>query len=215
MQKENSNVRRIYGYARVSTAEQNLDRQIDALLEYGVGEREIMSDKQSGKNLDRPNYLMLRNQLLRSGDELVVKDLDRLSRNRLDIHKELAYFQEMGVTVRILSLPTTLHDFPSETSHFQTMINALLIEVMATMAEVERETMLKRQQGGIRAARDRGVKFGRPVAQYPDNWEELLSNIEAGNLTVKEAIDRSGLSTTTFYKLRNAYRNNPEIIGDN
>ena len=105
---------RIYGYARVSSREQNEDRQIEALISFGVSKDNIIIDKCSGKDTDREGYQYLKRQILRSGDTLVIKELDRLSRNKNDIKHELEYFKEAGVRVKILDIPTTLTDFPAE-----------------------------------------------------------------------------------------------------
>ena len=103
---------RIYYYARVSTKEQNLDRQLAAFKALGASERDIITDKESGKNLDRAGYQALKTTMLRAGDTLIVKSLDRLSRNKSDIKAELQYFKEHGIRVKIIDLPTTMADFP-------------------------------------------------------------------------------------------------------
>ena len=102
---------RTYGYARVSTKEQNLDRQMIALQAQGIDERNIVIDKESGKDLDRKGYQSLKNTMLRRGDTLIVKSLDRLSRNKCDIKKELEYFKEHGIRLKVIDLPTTMIDF--------------------------------------------------------------------------------------------------------
>ena len=106
---------REYAYARVSSKEQNLDRQIMALHKYGVEDRNIIREKASGKDFNRPNYAVLRNALLREGDTLVITSLDRLSRNKADIKAELEYYRQKGIRVKILDLPTTLVDLPYST----------------------------------------------------------------------------------------------------
>lgn len=105
---------RIYGYARVSSREQNEDRQIEALISFGVNKNNIIIDKCSGKDTEREGYQYLKKQILRNGDTIVIKELDRLSRNKSDIKHELEYFKEKGIHVKILDIPTTLTDFPSE-----------------------------------------------------------------------------------------------------
>lgn len=105
---------RIYGYARVSSREQNEDRQLDALVKFGVPEQNIIVDKCSGKDTEREGYQYLKRQILRRGDTLVIKELDRLSRNKSDIKRELEQFHDIGVRVKILDIPTTLTDFPPE-----------------------------------------------------------------------------------------------------
>jgi predicted site-specific integrase-resolvase len=103
----------IIGYARVSTQEQNLDRQLAAFAALGASERDIITDKESGKDLDRKGYITLKAALLRRGDTLVVKSLDRLSRNKADIKNELQYFHDNGIRLKVLDLPTTMMDFPA------------------------------------------------------------------------------------------------------
>ena len=103
--------KKIFGYARVSTKKQAEDRQIEALLEYGIEERNIIIDKESGRDMERNGYQSLKNTLLRRGDTLVIKELDRLSRNKADIKAELESLKSMGVSVRILNIPTTLAEF--------------------------------------------------------------------------------------------------------
>ena len=104
---------KVYGYARVSTREQNLDRQIAALRQYIADERDIITDKESGKDFNRPGYQYLREVLLRPGDTLIVKSLDRLGRNKQQVKQELEYYKAMGVRVKIIDLPSTMADFPS------------------------------------------------------------------------------------------------------
>lgn len=103
---------RTYYYAKVSSKEQNLDRQIAAFVALGATDRDIVTDKESGKDLDRKGYQALKNAMLRRGDTLVVKSLDRLSRNKLDIHNELQYFKENGIRLKVIDLPTTMMDLP-------------------------------------------------------------------------------------------------------
>ena len=103
---------RTYYYARVSTREQNLDRQIEAFKKLGADDRDIITDKESGKNLERTGYQALKLNILRPGDTLVVKSLDRLSRNKMDIRNELQYFKENGIRLKIIDLPTTMMDLP-------------------------------------------------------------------------------------------------------
>lgn len=151
---------RIYGYARVSSREQNEDRQLEALMRFGVSEQNIIIDKCSGKDTEREGYQYLKRQILRKGDTLVIKELDRLSRNKSDIKRELEQFKEMGVRVKILDIPTTLTDFPSEQMWVMDMINSILIEVLGSIAENERNKIRSRQREGIEAAKKKNVRFG-------------------------------------------------------
>ena len=144
---------RIFGYARVSSREQNLDRQVMALKQY-VNEENILTDKSSGKDLDRPAYQALKGALgLREGDTLVITSLDRLSRNKTDIKSELQWFQQKKVRLKILDLPTSLIEVPDGQKWIIDMIQNILIEVLASIAEQERLTIRKRQQEGIRVAK--------------------------------------------------------------
>ena len=129
---------RIYGYARVSTREQNEDRQLEALIRFGVPEQHIIVDKASGRDTEREGYQYLKRQILRKGDTLVIKELDRLSRNKADIKQELEEFKAAVVSVKILDIPTTLTDFSPDQDWVMDMINAILIEVLGSIAENER-----------------------------------------------------------------------------
>ena len=119
----------IYGYVRVSTKEQHIDRQMKSLIDFGVPEENIKVDKESGKDFDRPAYQLLRNEILRSGDVLVVKELDRLGRNKELLKKELDYFKNKGIRVKFLNVPTTLMDIPEGSEWVLDMINNIIIEV--------------------------------------------------------------------------------------
>lgn len=192
---------RTYYYARVSSKEQNLDRQIAAFVALGAQEREIITDKESGKNLDRTGYQALKNAMLRRGDTLVVKSLDRLSRNKSDIHNELQYFKENGIRLKVIDLPTTMMELPDGQAWVFEMVNNILIEVMGTIAEQERESIRKRQAEGIEAAKQSGKKLGRPSLTFPTNWNEVYSSWKAGEITAKVAMEKTGTKRTSFYKL--------------
>ena len=194
-------MKKIYGYARVSTREQNLDRQMKALADFGVEERDIMTDKESGKSLERDGYQMLKNHLLREGDTLVVMSLDRLSRNKTHIKTELEYFKEHRIRVKILDIPTTLIELPEEQDWIFDMINNILIEVLSSIAEQERVRTLQRQAQGIAAAKDRGKHLGRPKTAFPENWDEVYRKWNQNEITAKEAMIRTNLKRSTFYKL--------------
>ena len=164
---------RTYYYARVSSKDQNLDRQLAAFKALGASERDIITDKESGKDLDRVGYQALKNAILRRGDTLVIKSLDRLSRNKADIHNELQYFKDNGIRVKVIDLPTTMMDLPEGQQWVFEMVNNILIEVLGTIAEQERATIKQRQAEGIAAAKEQGRKLGRPALTFPDNWEAV------------------------------------------
>jgi DNA invertase Pin-like site-specific DNA recombinase len=192
---------RIYYYARVSTKEQNLDRQLATFKALGASERDIITDKESGKNLDRAGYQALKTTMLRTGDTLIVKSLDRLSRNKGDIKAELQYFKEHGIRVKIIDLPTTMTDFPTGQEWVLEMINNILIEVLGTIAEQERATIKQRQREGIESARSKGKHLGRPPLQKSENWKEVYTIWQNGGITAKEAMQRTGLKRSSFYRL--------------
>lgn len=192
---------RTYYYARVSSREQSLDRQIAAFAALGASERDIVTDKESGKDLDRSGYKALKTAMLRRGDTLVIKSLDRLSRNKADIKNELEYFKESGIRLKVLDLPTTLIEYPAGQEWVLDMVNNILVEVLASIAQQERETIRQRQAEGIVAAKDKGKHLGRPKALKPDNWNEVIARWKSGEITAVEAMRQTGLKRSTFYKL--------------
>ena len=200
-------MRKIYGYARVSTKEQNLDRQILALQKFGIDDRDIIRDKVSGKMLDREGYKMVRNHLLREGDSLVIMSLDRLSRNKVHIRQELEYYRQKKIRVMNLDMPTTLTEVPGGQEWIIDMINTILIEVLSSIAELERVRTLERQVQGIEAAKQKGKHLGRPRAALPENWEEVHSLWLRNEITTVESMKRTGLKRSAFYKLVAIYNN--------
>ena len=194
---------RTYYYARVSSKEQNLDRQIATFISLGAQERDIITDKESGKNLDRAGYQALKNAMLRSGDTLIIKSLDRLSRNKTDIKNELQYFRDNGIRLKVIDLPTTMMQLPEGQEWVFDMVNNILIEVLGTIAEQERETIRKRQAEGIAAAKAKGKRLGRPRIAVPENWDEVYAAWKRGEITAKTAMEQTGLKRTSFYKMVN------------
>lgn len=194
---------RIYGYARVSSREQNEDRQLEALTRFGVPQGNIIIDKCSGKDTEREGYQYLKRQILRKGDTLVIKELDRLSRNKSDIKRELEHFKDMSIRVKILDIPTTLTDFQPEQMWVMDMINSILIEVLGSIAENERNKIRSRQREGIEAAKKKNVRFGRPATPLPDNWEQVLAKVRRGTKKPVEAIRELGISRSCYYRLYN------------
>ena len=209
---------KIVGYARVSTQEQNLDRQLKALEQY-VDHDMIVVDKASGKDLDRPGYQSLKVGIgkLQKGDVLYIKSLDRLSRSKEDAKQELQYYKDNGITVRIIDMPTTMMTYPEEQAWIGEMITNVLIEVLASIAQVERETIKKRQQEGLQAmpvneegrrySKKTGKPIGRPTITYPQGWKETYCMWIDGTITASKARQILGLKKNTFYKLVKAYKN--------
>ena len=198
-------MKKTYGYAQVSTREQHLDRQIKALMDCGIDEREIITDKATGVTLERAGYQALKNTILREGDTLVIKSLDRLSRSKEHIMQELRYFKERHIIVRVIDLPTTMIQLPEGQEWVFDMINNILIEVLSSIAEQERITLRRRQAEGIAAARAKGKSLGRPRMEYPANWDKIYAAWKAGNLTAVAAMKELEVKRTTFYKMVRQY----------
>lgn len=189
-------------YARVSSKSQSLQRQLDRFISMGANERDIITEKQSGKDFDRPAYKAMKEQMLRPGDCLVITSLDRLGRNKSQVKKELEYYKENGIRVKVLDIPTTLIEIQDDQDWVLDMVNNILIEVLGAMAEQERANIKERQAQGIEAAKKSGkVKFGRPQAEKPDNWNDVIKRWKAGQITAVQAMQETGLTKTTFYKL--------------
>lgn len=191
---------KVFYYARVSSREQNLDRQLEAFKQLGADDREIITDKESGKSLDRPGYQALKTTMLRSGDTLVIKSLDRLSRNKNDIKNELQFFKENNIRLKVIDLPTTMMELPDGQTWVFDMVNNILIEVLGTIAEQERITIRLRQREGIDAAKLRGKHLGRPRCIMPENWDEIVRLWKTKKITAYSAIKMSGLSRSVFYR---------------
>jgi len=190
---------RTYGYARVSSTEQNLDRQIEALTEYGVDERDIITDKQSGKDFQRSGYLALKQQMLREGDTLVIKEMDRLGRDYEAIKNEWQELQRMGVDIVIIDTPILNTKEKSDLE--KSLICNIVFELLAYTAEKERRKIRTRQAEGIKLALQRGAAFGRPSVDVPKNFTEVTDRWRSGEITAVEAMRQLGLKKTTFYKL--------------
>ena len=174
---------RTYYYARVSSRDQNLARQLEAFRVLGADERSIITDQESGKDLNRPGYMALKNAILRPGDTLVITSLDRLSRRKADIETELRWFREQRIRLKILDLPTTMADFPAGQEWVADMVNNIIIEVLGTMAEQERSSPMtptlrtSRSDSAPGSVRRRATQQPeQPVARWdgPD-WPDLLS----------------------------------------
>ena len=189
----------IYGYVRVSSIDQNEDRQIIALREAAVPEKNIFMDKQSGKDFDRPNYKKLVRKL-KAGDLLYVLSIDRLGRNYKEIQEQWRILtQDKGIDICVLDMP--LLDTRNGKDLMGTFIADLVLQILSFVAQSERENIKKRQAEGIAAAKAKGVELGRPRAQKPDNWEEVIGQWKAGEITARKAMELTGTTRCTFYKL--------------
>lgn len=198
-----------FAYARVSSTEQNLARQIDSLMQYVENERDIYCDKMTGASFERPAYQALK-QVLREGDTVYFHSLDRLGRDRKGLKEEWLWFHQHGIRVKILDLPTTMTDFSKYGGYandIMEMVTNILLEVLGTMAEHERKAMRKRQKEGLDAARRRGVKFGRPKKRYKDfvAWRETFEAWYHNKILAVKACKRLGVCKSTFYQMTRDY----------
>lgn len=188
-----------YGYARVSTINQHLDRQIDELHKVGLLDSQIFVDKESGKDFNRTSYKKLLKKL-KSGDVLYVKSIDRLGRNYNMILEEWRILtKEKDIDVVVIDMP--LLDTRIEGKNLiGKFIANVVLQVLSFVAENERETMRHRQAEGIKMAKLRGVRFGRPSIHVPDNFKSIVKLYEEKKITVMMAIQMSGLTRGTFYR---------------
>lgn len=193
---------KIFGYARVSSKDQNLDRQIAELKKYKASE--IITDKASGKGFDRTGLNELHSKL-RKGDTLIIKELDRLGRNKQGIKQELEYLRAEGVKVVILNIPTTLIllDENQSNSSIMDMINNILIEVLSTIAQEEVEKINQRQKEGIKQAKEKGIELGRPKEKITDRKIKLIEQIlkgERSKISVAKELDTSRMQLDRLIK---------------
>ncbi len=138
--------------------------------------------------------------MLRSGDTLIIKSLDRLSRNKSDIKNELQYFKDNNIRLKVIDLPTTMMDLPDGQEWVFDMVNNILIEVIGTIAEHERKTILQRQREGIDSAKKKGKHLGRPKIILPENFKDIIDDWKSEKITAKEAIKILGISRSSFYR---------------
>lgn len=202
---------KVFGYGRVSSQDQNEERQIDALLKAGVDERDIFIDKKSGKDFDREQYKAMVSRL-REGDLVIILSLDRLGRNYTEIQKEWQYItQEIKADIKILDMP--LLDTSTSTDNLdRRFIADLVLQILSYTAEKERENIRKRQREGIALMKEvdgqkislrTGRPTGRPRAVKPDNWNEVYTRWVNKEITAVKAMEILGLKPNTFYKFVN------------
>jgi DNA invertase Pin-like site-specific DNA recombinase len=189
---------RTWAYARVSSTDQNLDRQLIAFDSVGILSANVFSDKQSGKDFERPAYQALIKRL-KPGDLLFILSIDRLGRNYEEIQKQWRLLtKEKGVDVVVLDMP--LLDTRREKNLLGTFIADLVLQVLSFCAESERTNTKSRQLAGIAAAKAKGVRFGRPIKSPPANFAELVKAWERGKLPIEQLLAQTALSEATFYR---------------
>ncbi len=187
-----------YGYIRVSSTDQNEDRQRLAMKERAVPEKNIYADKQSGKDFDRPQYKRLVKRL-RPGDLVYVLSIDRLGRNYEEIQRQWRMLtKEIGADICVIDMP--LLDTRNGKDLMGTFIADLVLQILSFVAQSERENIKKRQAQGIAAAKARGVRFGRPEAPVPENFGAIVAAWERGKLPLSDAVRQCHVSEATFYR---------------
>ena len=193
-----------YGYVRVSTQEQNADRQVVALREAGVPEKNIYTEKRSGKDFDRPQYKKLL-QKMKKDDLLYLKSIDRLGRNYAEILEQWRILtKSKGVDIVVLDMP--LLDTQRGKDLMGTFLSDIVLQVLSFVAENERSNIRQRQAEGIAAAKAKGVLFGRPVILPPDNFAEIIRAWEEKKLSITEVLKKCSMSESTFYRRLRKYR---------
>ena len=194
---------KIYGYVRVSSTDQNEDRQMIALREKGLEDNSIYMDKQSGKDFERPQYKKLVKKL-KAGDLLYILSIDRLWRNYEDIQKQWRILtKDIGIDICVIDMP--LLDTRNGKDLMGTFIADLVLQILSFVAQSERENIKKRQAQGIAAAKAKGVKFGRPVSPLPENFGKIIKNWDHGKISTADALKLCDMSASTFYRRRREY----------
>ena len=205
-------MKKTYAYIRVSTKEQNIDRQLESISKYcldnniDIDERDVIIEKQSGKDFNREGYLTLKNSLLRKGDTLIIKELDRLGRDMAMIKEEWRELEKLGISIVVIDTP--ILNTVGKTDLEKTLISNIVFELLSYMAEKERVKIKQRQAEGIAAAKAKGIKLGRPEVQYPDNWIEVYNSWKGKEITAVKAMELTGLKKNSFYNLVKRYEEN-------
>ncbi len=193
----------IYGYVRVSSMEQNEDRQMVALNNVQVPAKNIFMDKQSGKDFDRPNYKKLIKEI-KVGDLLYILSIDRLGRNYEEIQNQWRILtKEIGIDICVLDMP--LLDTRNGKDLMGTFIADLVLQILSFVAQNERENIKKRQVEGIAAAKAKGIRFGRPKTVLPDNFPEIVVKWEQKQISITEILKLCNMSKATFYRKLREY----------
>lgn len=189
---------RYFGYIRVSSKDQNEDRQIDALSRFGIPKRYLFIDKQSGKDFNRPAYKRMLKRLI-PGDVLVVKSIDRLGRNYTDIIEQWRIItKEKQADIKVLDMP--LLDTTYGKDLLGTFISDLTLQIMSFVSQLERENIRQRQAEGIAAAHARGIRWGNTTKQFPDNFNELYRSWKYGEIDTSSLMKHCDMKHTAFYK---------------
>ncbi|MCC8142225.1 MAG: recombinase family protein [Lachnospiraceae bacterium] len=203
-------MKRVYGYVRISSTDQNEGRQLDAMESHYVPYKNVYVDKVSGKDFQRPQYQKMVKKL-ESGDLLFILSIDRLGRDYEEVQNQWRILtKEIGIDICVIDMP--LLDTRNGKDLMGTFIADLVLQILSFVAQSERENIRKRQAEGIAAAKARGVKFGRPEVDVPQDFEKIVKEWELNNISAIEAAELCGLSRTTFYRRAKECRNERSII---
>lgn len=193
----------IWAYVRVSTREQNEDRQVEELKDLVTTESHLIIEKQSGKDFNRPLYQSMKN-IMREGDTLIIKSLDRLGRNYEQMKDEWRDLCDRGIRIRILDTPLLDTDKYGD-ELMGKFVSDIVFNVLSFVSENERKNIKQRQTEGIKIAKAKGVKFGRPKIKYPDSFESVYKDWKCGKIRTVDALLALDLRKTTFYKMVKKY----------
>lgn len=194
---------KIYAYARVSSKDQNLARQLAAFDKLGIEKQNIFIEKESGKDFERPVYKRMVKRL-KAGDMLVIESIDRLGRNYEMIIEEFRRLtKKKGVDIKVLDMP--LLDTRAHQDLTGMLIADIVLQLLSYVAQSERENIRTRQAQGIQAAKERGVRFGRPPLKLPENFMKIAGRFTQGELSIQEALRQSGMARSTFYRKLKEY----------
>jgi len=196
-----------FGYMRVSSKDQNEARQFKELLEFRINERDIYLDKQSGKNFAREQYLLLRDRQLRKDDLLVITSIDRFGRNYQEILEEWRYITKViGADIHVLDMPILdTRQRGGTEDPMGSLINDIILQLLSYVADRERTNIRQRQREGIIVAQEKGIKFGRPIMDFPEGWDELYEKWKAKEIRTIEFYEQLGIHKSTFYVMVERY----------
>lgn len=197
-------MKKIWGYVRVSSKEQNEGRQVNDILPLVSTESHLIIEKMSGKNFDRPKYQSLKN-LMDCSDTLIIKSLDRLGRNYQQIKQEWSELTKKGIYIKVLDMPMLDTSKYIDDNLMATFVSNIVLEVLSYVAENERKNIKERQKEGIANAKAKGKILGRPKAKYPSNWNNVYQRYKSKEIKAVNAMKECNLTKTTFYKLVKQY----------
>ncbi|PGC18616.1 integrase [Bacillus pseudomycoides] len=195
-----------FGYVRVSSKDQNEERQIQNMKNLGIEERDIFIDKESGKNMERENYQMLK-RLVRTGDTIVFDSLTRLGRNMNDTLEEFRYYEKHRVNLQFIKEPYINVNYTGESTNdvIQSAIQKATLTILSAFAEKERIDIKQRQAEGIALARKQGRRLGRPPVEITEEFTDAYKEWKSGSITAVGAMKKYGIKRSSFYKLAKQY----------